>query len=222
MTIKLTIALCLLLVSVAVRSGDMPDSIDAFTAGEPVEFVRTYDPLCIVLKLSDGGVIDTGYDDAGGKIHPVLQRWEDERNETGQGRKLLLTYTNEHGVRVRDPENGTEFALTGVLQDHPIDRAERAASETCATTRELVQLKRLALEAWEAELDRAYQLLGGDGNAPLKQAREAWAAFRDAQMKQIVTLYSERGGTISSQLVIQRETDLVRAYAKCLQDVFVW
>lgn len=227
MTLKTTVSLCLcpFLITATALSADVPDTIDGYQ--EPAELVRGHDPLHIVLRLSDGAVIDTAYDDVGGKggkVHEAIWKWEAQQKRTGKPKQLILTYTNEHGVRVRDPDSQTELALIGPLSDdsHPIDRAERKARDTCATSVELVKLKQLALTAWEAEFDRAYRRLGGDSNTQLKQAREAWGKFKDSQMKQIVELYGERGGSIAPQLVLQREAELTRDYANFLKDVLVW
>ena len=128
-------------------------------------------------------------------------------------------------MRVGDLESGAEFtlALVGPIKEgHPVSRAEQSAIAKCSTTQEIIHAKRLALAAWQAEMIRAYEALGGDESASLRRARDAWVKFKEAQMTQVVELYGQRGGSISAQLVLQRETELTRDYANLLKDVLVW
>lgn len=216
---KFPTLLTMYLFSFAVLS-QAPMSIDAYTkAGESAFFHELRDPGIVVLKYTDHVEIKAG---CAGIDLEALSAWEEEQRKSGVPRQIRISYTNEEGVRVHDIRTGMAFSLIGVIQDHPIDRAERRQREECVTMAELAELKILTLRAWEAEMARAYEQLGGDKRSELKLAQEAWNRFREAQRTFLEDEYLTRQGTLWPVVSIDRQISVVRDRADQLKAVAEW
>jgi hypothetical protein len=170
--------------------GAEANSIEEFTQKIPVEFAETHDPGYVVLRYKDGREIDASYE---GIDYSVLVAWEDDVEKRGRNRQMTLTYTIARGVEILDNATKTRFRLSGEVPNHPIDHAVRLIGEKHdGSTSGLIDALCLGTEAWNAELNRIYNALGGAKNIPLRDAQRAWIQYRDAQVKFLQHSYGKK------------------------------
>ncbi|NDW15471.1 DUF1311 domain-containing protein [Alteromonas genovensis] len=218
---KFIITFSLLLVSSSsLFANEFPSSIDYFTSkGIKGKFIEIHDPGYIVIKLDTGDVIDTTYSDID---FDKLYEWEKNDQRTNSSREMSVIYNNTDGILVEDLKTGIKFKLNGVLTTHPIDLAADECEGTFSDTVGIKQCRQLVLEAWDAELNRAYKNLGGSKNTKLKSSQLAWIKFRDAQLEYLRSEYGSRSGTIWGIVYMGHVINLTKEQAKRLKLIKEW
>jgi uncharacterized protein YecT (DUF1311 family) len=176
-------------------------------------FLGISDPSLIQLKLVTGEIINTNYE---GIEFDQLYHWERKNSK----HKLIVSYSSDNGVEVLEPLSGIKFSLSGVIDKHPIDLAEEDCSAS-GITLHMEACKQLQLKAWDMELNRSYQALGGAKNLELRAAQRAWLAFRDAQIQYMQSHYN-RSGSIWGTVYISRIVDLTRSQTNRLKSLKHW
>jgi uncharacterized protein YecT (DUF1311 family) len=201
-------------------SGQSPANIDAFAGGIPVEYVRDGDPRHIVLIHSDGRKVEVSYE-ASDDTH--LSDWSNEVERTGKRRPMTMNYTLAKGVFLKDNLTGKEVRLKGVLHPHPIDIAsERLEQKHGTSTVGMVITADMTTQAWKAEVERMYQVLGGDSNPRLKAAQQAWLAYRKAEVEFLSAYYGDKDGTMWSAVCSGRILYMTKQRAESLQSTYDW
>lgn len=108
-------------------------------------------------------------------------------------------------------------------EPHPIDRDLAAAIDENPSTAGMIQAIAAATEAWDAEMNRAYQALESrmfpKEFASLKEAQKAWIAYRDAQITSIQRFYTNMEGTMWRPVAANAVMELTRQRALFLQDM---
>lgn len=200
---------------------DIPDSIDAFfdNGGIAARFVNFHDPGFIRIKLENGELIDTTYSEI-----DFETLFDEEQKDEGSAKRgdMMITYSIADGVMVKDINTGKIFSLNGVIEYHPIDWAMSQCKNRSVSTMSHMSCKGLELDAWDAELNRAYKALGGSKNLKLKKAQLAWIKFRDAQNEYFRSVYSSRQGTIWGLVSMDHVISTTRNQAEQLQSVLEW
>lgn len=125
----------------------------------------------------------------------------------------------ECGVEVVDLKTNTKFKLDGALKVHPIDIAGDECESRHSSTIGIKNCKKIVLEAWDHELNRAYKALGGSDNSELKAAQLAWIEFRDRQITYLKSEYGARNGTIWGIVYMSHVVSLTKEQAQRLQSV---
>ena len=183
--------------------------VEVFTKKIPVEFIKTFDPGYIRLKLPDGKYCTGMYK---GIDHNALWKWEDAKP-----RKMILHYSMKKGVVVLDLITRREFQLTADIENHPIDYAAEKLAAKLVTTIDFIAFYYSLNHCWDAELNRVYNELGGKGNAKLKTMQKAWLKFRDAQIELIKDRYSQETGSMYRWIPGQKIMHITRDQVKRLQ-----
>ena len=198
-------------------AGELPKSIDFFTQkGIPGKFLKGYDPGYVVIKLDSGGMIDTKYS---GIDFETIYMWEKDVEKTGTPRDVMITYSLNRGVVAKDIETGMTFELDGTLVNHPIDVAQSECQIQYSSTSGMKHCSQLVLKAWEVELQKAYEALGGKENPALTHSQEAWLEFRDKQLTYLKSQYSSRRGTIWGVVYMNHVVAMAKDRAKFLQSI---
>jgi uncharacterized protein YecT (DUF1311 family) len=204
----------------SIFANEFPSSIDAFTSrGIKGKFIKIYDPGYIVIRLDSGDVIDTSYS---GVDFETLYEWEKNDRVTRSSREMSVVYSNADGVMVKDLKTGIKFKLNGTLKTHPIDVAADACESKFSSTVGMKSCKQLELEAWDAELNRAYRDLDGSKNTKLKETQLAWIRFRDAQIEYLRAEYGDRSGTIWGIVYMSHLVSLTKDQAQRLKSIKQW
>ena len=197
--------------------GNSINDIDQFAAkGFEVKFLAIHDPSVIVLKSKKGDLIKTMYDP---QYFEILADWENKDEEKKVHRSLVISYTSDQGVMLKDPESHIAIPLNGVLSPHPIDMAAAACRNQAKTTIDYRDCKDITLKAWDNELNRAYQSLGGSKNSKLRDSQRAWIKFRDRSIAFLNEAYSSRQGSIHHLYYMDDVIDLTRTQTLRLQKV---
>lgn len=215
-------------------SNGIPDSIDVlFSGGIKGHFIEIHDPGYIVIKLDSGDIIDTTYS---GISFDTLFDWE----QTGVKREMRVKYTNASGVIVTDLRTGIKFKLNGVITPHPIDLAMEECFDApyASSTLGIIGCQFLELEAWEAELNRAYNdlinskyTIESNGkqefqpefaklrDTQIKESRLAWIKFRDTHNRLLKTEYSVRQGSKWNIYVMDHMIKLTKEQANRMKSI---
>jgi uncharacterized protein YecT (DUF1311 family) len=130
-----------------------------------------------------------------------------------------LKYTNRDGVQLYVPKLKKHFKIIGTIEEHPIDLALQECASEFYSTIGMVECSTLALDAWDAELNRAYKALGGSKNTTLKKAQLAWIKYRDAQKAAFIEEYADSEGTIWRIFIASDILDLTKAQANILKEM---
>ncbi len=130
-----------------------------------------------------------------------------------------LCYTFEKGVELVDELTKKRFLLPGKIGYHPIDYATNLLECKFYTTYDLMKLQQLARKAWDRELNRIYQYLGGSKNIPLRDMQRQWIKLREAKLKFLSDFYSKKQGTIWGPICSGKVTAITREQAEELQDL---
>jgi len=216
--IVLLIMVCI--TPIALYAADVPNSIDELTGkGIQAKYMGIHDPGYIVIKLNTGEIIDTTYS---GIEFEILSEWEDKARELGVFRVMKVVYSNAEGVMVEDLQSRRRFNLNGVIKPHPIGIAASKCKEEHATTVGIKKCKLLELQAWDAELNRAYNNLGGKNNEKLKATQREWIKYRDAQIEYLSAEYGRRDGTIWGLIYMDHVVTITRNQTELLQAVKEW
>lgn len=211
------LAIFLLFYSSVCFSDSFAESIDHYSKkGVPAKFVEIYDPGYVVVELNSGEVIDTTYS---GIDFDTLYEWEKTVEKTKVKRDVKVIYTRANGVEVVDLKTNTKFKLDGALKVHPIDIAGDECESRHSSTIGIKNCKKIVLEAWDHELNRAYKALGGSDNSELKAAQLAWIEFRDRQIAYLKSEYGARNGTIWGIVYMSHVVSLTKEQAQRLQSV---
>lgn len=196
----------------------MPKSIDDYYAkGIKAKFIELREPEEIVLKLLDTNTTISGH--YTGVEYKTLEAWKDNQTKLGKKPILVLKYTNKHGTEVYNIQEKIHFKLTGNIVEHPITIALSDCKETFYPTFGMIDCMYLGLEAWNAELNRAYKALGGDDNTELKKAQLAWIKYRDAQAALIRKEYGNRDGTMWRFIIVDAIVNMTEQQAKLLHSM---
>lgn len=208
------------LISTQCYSQDFPETIDRFAqAGIPAKFIGIHDPGFVEIELNSGQRIDTTYS---GVEWETLYEWEEKVEQLGEKRDVKITYSTSEGVSVVDSETDIVFQLNGVIEPHPIDLAGDECEAQFADTTGSEACKKLVLEAWDAELNRAYSSLGGSANEQLKAAQLAWIKFRDLQIEYLQAEYGNRKGTIWGLVYLSHVVAITKEQAMRLTSISEW
>lgn len=214
------LAIFLLFYSSICFSDSFSESIDYYSKkGVPAKFVGIHDPGYVVIELDSGEVIDTTYS---GIDFNTLYEWEKSVEKTKVKRDVKIIYTRADGVMVVDLKTNTKFKLDGALKLHPIDIAGDECESQHSSTMGIKNCKRIVLEAWDYELNRAYKALGGSDNSELKTAQLAWIEFRDHQIAYLQSEYGSRKGTIWGVVYMSHVVSLTKEQARRLQSIKEW
>lgn len=149
--------------------------------------------------------------------------WEELYNlEEEQDNLITLMYSENEGPYVIHKRSKKEFSLVGPVEYHPIDYAlencysmpgghTTAGMNNCLWGAEL---------AWDSELNRVYDGLGGPSNIELKKSHLAWIKFRDAEFEWFTTAFGSRQGSKWTFGIIGRRVDLIRQQVERLQSFY--
>lgn len=213
------ILLCTLFCTGLISTAGEKNALEEFTKAVPVEFIETYDPGYIRLKYKGGDEINAIYI---GVDYQLLWKWQEEVEKTKKNRPMTLRYTLKDGVVVTDNNTGKSFQLPGVIDNHPIDYAIDAYQGKDGSTLGMMVSYSEGEKAWDAELNRIYQALGGSMNVTLREAQRAWIKYRDAQIKLIHQQYAKREGTIWGVVYASRVMTITKDQAVRLQSLRNW
>ena len=184
------------------------DNIDRFASeGFEVKFISIQDPSVIVLKSKSGNLIKASYDP---QYFELLNSWEEENENRKTHRNLLIIYTSDQGVMLKDPASHIAIPLNGAFSPHPIDMIGAACRNHARTTIDYKSCKDITLKAWDNELNRVYNSLGGSKNIKLRDAQRAWIKFRDRSVDFLNEVYLSRQGTIHYLYYMDDVIDLTR------------
>ncbi|MBF2052938.1 MAG: DUF1311 domain-containing protein [Candidatus Sericytochromatia bacterium] len=105
---------------------------------------------------------------------------------------------------------------------HPLDQAFQQCIDLDGSTAGMHACNDRFRQYWDQELNRYYQLLGGDRNRSLREAQKAWIRFRDAEYQRLTAFYGQvlelsGGGTLWPLLANSARTDLIRQRVLTLQ-----
>ncbi len=175
--------------------------------GFEVKFISIQDPSVIVLKSKSGNLIKTSYDP---RYFELLNSWEEENENRKTHRNLLIIYTSDQGIMLKDPASHIAIPLNGAFSPHPIDMIGAACRNHARTTIDYKSCKDITLKAWDNELNRVYNALGGSKNIKLRDAQRAWIKFRDRSVDFLNEVYSSRQGTIHYLYYMDDVIDLTR------------
>lgn len=120
--------------------------------------------------------------------------------------------------------------LTGFSQpevsSHPIDlQLEECHSiDSNQTTMGMIECERIAIEAWDKELNRVYQLLmnklSSDDQARLRASQRKWIEFRDHEITFSDYMFSGMDGTMWLVAAAGKRTRIVRQRVLELLDYY--
>ena len=210
-----TIVGILLILALPLYAVEMPKSLDYYSEkGIEVEFIELQDPLLIKLKLSDGKTMYVEHID---KDFEALYALQSEQEKIGKKLICLLKYTNKDGVQIYVPQSKRYFKILGSIENHPIDTALQECLGEFYSTSGMIRCEQLALDAWDAELNRAYKSLGGSKNTALKKTQVAWLKYRDAQIDALRDEYGVREGTIWGIILMGYIVDITKTQANLLK-----
>jgi uncharacterized protein YecT (DUF1311 family) len=215
----LTISLFILFYSTLCLADVSPKSLNYFLKkGLPAKFAECYDPGYIVIELESGDVLNTKYS---GIDFETIYAWENQVDNTGVKRDVRIIYTIEDGLMVKDLETNLTFKLLGSPNIHPIDIAGKECEVQNDSTMGIKACKNLILEAWESELERAYESLGGKNNIKLTKAHLAWIDFRDEEINYLQSQYGSRRGTIWGIIYMNYVVGITKHQAQLLQSISI-
>lgn len=179
--------------------------------GKLINVMAPCDPGCYVEIKIDNNVISTT---TSGIDWRKLYALEDEKNNY-----VTLNYSRENGVFVIHSSTQTVFNLNGKIETHPIDYALRNCYSTPwgQTTAGMVGCLDGAESAWDAELNRIYNSLGGSKNERLKSAQLEWISFRNAQFNWFNSFLSSKQGSKWRYGVGERRVLVIRQQVEHLQ-----
>lgn len=106
-------------------------------------------------------------------------------------------------------------ALAHSEDSHPLDKAFQQCIDRDGSTAGMHACSDRFRQYWDQELNRYYQLLGGDGNRNLRESQKAWIRFRDTEFQRIEAYFAyiytlQEGGTLWGLLSNTSQTELVR------------
>ena len=218
---RLLCLLVLLLYCKAQAADRVPHSIDeVIEYGFDGTFLGLNDPGYITIRLDNGNIIDTRYSDVEFNIHT---EWDYAHGDsTSKQRRVNISYRNAEGVILKDYATGEKFRLSGIIENHPIDVADDICGSS-GTTYIMKHCHRLAIEAGEAEMLRAYNDLGGEQIEMLLESQVAWEEYAAAYSRVLYALWS--GPMAGSGWAIQylsRKKNVVRERARQLKIADKW
>lgn len=208
-------ALFLFLGVFPLHAAEMPKSLDYYSEkGIEVEFIELQDPLLVKLKLPDGKAMHIEHID---KDFEALHALQNKQEKTGKKLIYLLKYTNKEGPQIYVPQSKRYFKILGSIENHPIDIALQECFSEFYSTSGMIRCEQLALDAWDAELNRVYKALGGGKNTSLKKAQIAWVKYRDAQTEALRKEFGTREGTIWGVILMGYIVDITKTQANVLK-----
>lgn len=111
-------------------------------------------------------------------------------------------------------------------KEHPIDvKCEKClAVDSNYTTRNMVECVAIALNKWQAEMDRYYQLLIDtldiEMKNKLKTTQQEWIIYKDMEIQFMATLYDKMAGTMWLVTTVDRQRELFRQRAVALKGYY--
>ncbi len=109
------------------------------------------------------------------------------------------------------------------IKEHPIDQQLKACLNTAQNqnTAGMIACTNRALEQWDKELNKNYNLLltklAADEKEKLKAAQRNWIAWRDKEMEFAKTMYLNLQGTMWRVVLAERQMELTKQRALELQ-----
>jgi uncharacterized protein YecT (DUF1311 family) len=170
-----------------------PGAAEGFTWALEQEyaFQAFHDPGYLVLEDADGkqSELEFRYRDL---PYAVLETW-------AAGRKIRVVYTPEQGTVVVDADSGERYPLASARPR--IDALLERCLEQNPTTAGMASCQGEVAQAWDLELNRAYQrvMAGGfsdETKSAVRSAQRQWVAFRDASLAATRAVGGEKGGSI--------------------------
>ena len=182
--------------------------------GKLINVMTPCDPGCYVEIEIDGNVLSTTTSGIGDE---KLYKLEDEKDKS-----VTINYSQEKGVYVIHVITNTMFMLNGKIEKHPIDHALSNCYLTPLglTTSGMVSCLMGAEQAWNTELLRVFNQLGGMSNDPLKYAQIAWMKFKDDQFNWFNSAFSSKQGSKWSYAIKERRVLLIRQQVEHLQSFY--
>ena len=107
---------------------------------------------------------------------------------------------------------------------HPIDLQWEACHTDTAhqTTYGMIECENRALEAWKAEMERAYHglmdSLDAEQKELLRQSQQAWEEFFRAETEFSTQFYLDKDGTMWQIYIVSRQRELFRERALALKE----
>ena len=135
---------------------------------------------------------------------------------------ITLMYSETQGPYVIHKGSKNKFSLVGPVEHHPIDYALRncysiPSGQTTAGINNCLWGAELA---WNIELNRVYDEVGGSSNIELRKTQLAWIKFRDAQFEWFNTAFGKRHGSKWSYGIAKRRVELLRQQVERLQSFY--
>lgn len=128
-----------------------------------------------------------------------------------------LVYTRERGVQLHEGSTGKMTKINFFYEVHPLDYAQERCNDFHGYTTSAMELcAHYAHDAWDGELNRVYKLLGGSGNALLKNAQLKWIEYRDAQFEFIDDSHRRIEGSMYIPIMVDKKTEVIRDQVKKL------
>ena len=179
--------------------------------GQLANVLAPCDPGCYV-DLDIGGQVFTSTTNGIG--WKQLYDLEDEVDPS-----IMVGYSSKSGFYVTHLSTNTVFGLNGAMEVSPIDVALKNCYSTSAaqTTHGMEACIWGAELAWNLELNRAYEQLGGSSNEPLKSAQTAWISYKDAQFESFNSFFGSKNGTKWRGVIALRRVQVVRQQVELLQ-----
>jgi uncharacterized protein YecT (DUF1311 family) len=110
-------------------------------------------------------------------------------------------------------------------EEHAIDQQLGLCLDEDPSTHGMLRCLATAYDAWDAEMNRAYEavMAGVDAETrtALRDAQRRWLAFRDAELAALDAFYARQEGTMWLVIHADRTVDLVRRRAGALRD-YAW
>lgn len=115
-------------------------------------------------------------------------------------------------------------AITAQESTHPIDIFLDSCMEKDYTTFGMVNCIEKAIEMWNVELDKYYNLLmtelDGESAKILKSAEVDWIKYKEKEMENIESIYGKLKGTMYTPMKYFAKLEIVKTRALQLADYY--
>lgn len=137
----------------------------------------------------------------------------------GTGEPVNISYDIRNGGKVRNLFDGAEFFVIGdsLEQLIEISRQQCFNDELPASF-----CNQATMEAWDAELNRAYLRRGGSKNTLLRNSQRAWLKFFEAEKESLREHYSSKEGRFWQFAYQAQITLLIKERTLQLDSALIW
>ena len=119
------------------------------------------------------------------------------------------------------------FMCTGTSEggeEHSIDLFEQECIETNMTTSGMANCTYAALDKWEQEMNRYYNLLlerlDKEQRGKLRHSQQVWLNYRDAEFENVSSIYSHEKGTMYINVIASDQREIVKRRALDLRNYY--